>query len=621
MIVVGTAYLNGCNYQVGYDLLSQDTANNSSRVRFYGVLNVTNNYISWSRGTASVRNTSVGIGTYYSKGSYTLVTEEVTIYHNGNGDFGENLTGSLNTTFVSGTASGYYSLPHINRYPILTSGSNFSDEENPTLNFTSYGTFPIRVKLEVGSNTQLITRDLSNKNAKSYTIELTDEERETLRALTPNSNELTVRETVCAMNGNTELNYSYKDYKMTIVNANPTFNNFTFQDTNTKTISLTGDNQSIISGYSDVEVTISLDNKAMAKKKTTMNKYRVTIGESNSKDITYSSTASVNTTLQKVTSGVINTYAIDSRNNSTLVTKQATNIINYTAIQKGSINAVRDEGRIGENVTLSFDGEFDNVNFGLVTNSIKTATYTIQRTDSSTITSGITNIIPTINGNYYSFEGVIAGDTEEVKFDIGSSYIIKVTIKDELSTATYTFTLNSGVPNIALHKNGVGIMGKYDENIGGLLQLHSRRIDYFFEKCFVKYINPFATSGLKLTNDFQTMKFYYPIEEQNKKFIVSQIANDIRIIATEDIPTGIYIYAQTSLSEITSNLVQFRITKNDESIARDQQQNPGYYQSFRCSTITTCKKDDEFRVEINGNGTTGIASYTEDIGFCMIIEL
>lgn len=480
MIVVGTTYLNGCNYQVGYDLLNQDTASNSSRVRFYGVLNVTNNYISWSRGTASVRNTSVGIGTYYSKGSYTLVTEETTIYHDSNGDFGETLSGSLSTSFVNGTASGYYSLSRILRNATITSAPDFTDEDNPTIKYSNplgnnASSLQACISL-TGAIDDIKYRDIP-KTGNSYTFNLTNEERDVLRASIPNNNQRVVKFFIRTVIGTNTL-YSFVDKNLIIVNANPAFTNFTFQDTNTKTLALTGDNQSIVSGYSNVKVTIPLVNRSIAQKKATSKKYRVTIGENNSKDITYSSTESVSTTLEKVTSGVINAYAIDSRGNSTLVTKQANNVINYKPIEKGNISVVRGTGGIGETVTLKYNGTFDNVNFGETKNSIKTATYKIQRTDSTVVKTGTTNIKPTISGKSYSFEGLIAGDTEELGFDVSSSYIITVVISDELSSTTFTSTLSSGRPNIALHKNGVSIMGKYDEDEGGLLQVAGRRLDY-----------------------------------------------------------------------------------------------------------------------------------------------
>lgn len=124
-------------------------------------------------------------------------------------------------TEVLGTVSdsGTKELTKIDRYPVLNYGSDFTDETNPVYNITSYNTFPIRVKLEAGGNTQLIIRDIPQNTNGNYTLVLTDAERNLLRALTPDSNVLNVVETVCAMQGNTELNASFKAYKMTIDRA------------------------------------------------------------------------------------------------------------------------------------------------------------------------------------------------------------------------------------------------------------------------------------------------------------------------------------------------------------------------------------------------------------------
>lgn len=203
---------------MAYDLLGQSKENNESYVRLYGILHVTNNYISWSRGSASVHTSGLqGIGTYYGRGDYTVITRDFTFGHDSNGNFSVYIGASLSTTFVSGDCGGTLNLPHIDRYPVLNSGSNFTDRTNPVFNITAYGTYPLRVKLEAGGNTQLITRDLSSRGSQTYTLELTNEERKTLRRLSPNGKTLAVRETVCAMSGNTELNVSYKDYTMTIV--------------------------------------------------------------------------------------------------------------------------------------------------------------------------------------------------------------------------------------------------------------------------------------------------------------------------------------------------------------------------------------------------------------------
>lgn len=197
---------------MGYDLLSTNTQDGYHTIRLYGVLNVTNNYISWSRGTARVWDNIVGIGTYYSKGSYTLVSKDINVYCDNNGHASVYADGSLDTTFVSGSTGGTAYLPDIPRSPILNSGKNFKDNENPVFNITGYGTYPIRVRLEAAGASR-VSRDLNTKNSVVYTMELTDEERTLLRSLMTGDS-LTVRYVVCGMNGNTEVSWSWKDYTM-----------------------------------------------------------------------------------------------------------------------------------------------------------------------------------------------------------------------------------------------------------------------------------------------------------------------------------------------------------------------------------------------------------------------
>lgn len=474
--IVGQVNLNGCNYQVGYDLLGQNTAGNYSTVRFYGILNVTNNYIAWSRGTASVWGASAGLATRYNRGSYTVVTQDVNIGHDNQGNYSGTLSGSLNTTFVSGTASGGFSLPKINRIAITNSVSGGVLEENFKVNFTKYVdnyTYKLRISIPNVKELEKINYQNSGVNFK-----LTQETLDYLYTYTKNSNDVKLGFAVETWSGNSIIS-SGNEVIITgkIVNANPTFNDFTFEDTNSKTVALTGNNKSIISGYSNIKATISVDNKATAKKGATMVKYRLSVGD-NSKDISYSSTAAVNGIVNKVTNSTINVYAIDSRNNSTLVSKQALKFYSYNPLEKGNISLERSDGGVGENVTLNYTGKIDLKNFGKVTNSIKTATYTLQRSDSSTITKGKTTIIPTVSSNgSFSFTGLIKGDTTAKGFDIGSSYIITVTVTDELSSITFTSNLSSGTPNIALSKNGVSVMGKYNDELGGYFQVAGMRMD------------------------------------------------------------------------------------------------------------------------------------------------
>lgn len=264
-------------------------------------------------------------------------------------------------------------------------------------------------------------------------------------------------------------NYTYKIYD----NA-PVFSDFDFEDINTTVTALTGDDTINVNGYSNIKITITTSDKAVAQKGATMVKYRFVCGNQ-STDIEYSSSASVNGTINSTENGTYQVYAIDSRGNSTPVTKLATDVINYTPITRDTnYSATRDDGGIGENVTITFSGNIWNNSFGSVSNGFKTAKYLLKKTDSPTwidLGASMTNITPTITNNTYSFTGLIRSDNPDTTWDLESSYDIKIILEDKLSSVEFIMTLASATPNISLSKNGVGIMCDYDETLGGALQI------------------------------------------------------------------------------------------------------------------------------------------------------
>lgn len=468
--ILGTINLDSWNnYQLAYDLLGQNIAGNTSTVRLYGILNVNGNGVSWTRGTANVHTESQSVGTYYGKGTHILIQRDFTFSHDNQGNFNSYIGASLSTTYKSVSTGGNLVLPSIPRRANITSAINFTDEDNPKITFSNPGGFTLNVWLEPNPSGQHICVRNNISNTGSYTWNLTDDERKILRQKCK-GNSCVVRIGLYTIIGNTTYSH-YVDRTMTIKNGSPIFNNFEFEDINPKTLQLTGNKYSAVNGYSSLKITIPVENKAEAVKEATISKYRATTGENNSIDISFSDTQDVYGQLSNVNSSIINVYAIDSRNNSSLASKAINNFINYTSIIKDSINVSRNNNGVGEIVTLSYNGKFDNVDFGEVQNTIKSISYTLQRTDSNEVIVGTTNITPSIDKNKYSFTGIIFGDKEDGGFDIGSSYIIKVTIEDELSKETFIANLSAGIPNIAIAKGGVGIMGKYDTNVGGLLQV------------------------------------------------------------------------------------------------------------------------------------------------------
>ncbi len=102
-------------------MLSTNQSAGYHTLRCYGVLNVTNNYIAWDRGTARVWDTTVGIGTYYPKGTHILVTRDIDAYCDANGNVSVYIDGALNTTFTSGSTGGTAYLPNIPRASVINS--------------------------------------------------------------------------------------------------------------------------------------------------------------------------------------------------------------------------------------------------------------------------------------------------------------------------------------------------------------------------------------------------------------------------------------------------------------------------------------------------------------------
>lgn len=460
-----------------YEVLSQSTSNNSTTFRLYG-------YFYYGGGTSVgsssssfvLDGTTIKTGSYRYYPGYTLLgTKDITVTHNNDGSFpGRSVTISASSYHISGSASGNLSANKIDRQATVTSATDFTDEGNPTIKYTNPGGFRINARLEFAGS--IIRRD-NISNTGSYTFDLTDDERKLLRQKCT-SNSMIVREVIATcISGDTESFWSCQDKTMTIVNANPTFSNFNFEDINSITVALTGNNQNVIKGYSNVKVTIPVVNKAEALKEATMKKYRFTCGDISTLDISYSDSEEVNGTISAVPNGTFTAYATDSRNNSTSVQKLANQVIDYTPLIKGNISIGRNNG-VSESVTLSFNGTIDVRNFGKVTNSIKSAKFRFKVANSSDDWTE-RELTVNVSGSSFSFNGLVEGDTETKGFNVSNSYQIEVIVKDELSIITFTDKFGSGTPNLAFHKNGIGIMGKYDEKIGGKGQIAGSPLAYY----------------------------------------------------------------------------------------------------------------------------------------------
>lgn len=473
-----TAYIG--TYQVKSQNINNNTTTFTLRGYFYygG-----GSSVSSSNSTFKLDGTTIKTGSYnYDNGYHLLGTKTITITHNNDGSFpGKSIKIVGDSHHIDGSKSGSIKAPKINRLAIVTSGMDFNDEQNPTISFNNPANYQVAPYLNFKLNDVTVVSIVREKGeyTSPYTWELTEAERTQIRTALSETNSCVVTEGVDTWNGNTKLGYNAVIRTFSIVNATPIFNNFSFLDLNSRITALTGNNQTIVKNYSNVQVRVyNPADIAIPQKNATITNYQFVCGN-DSVVFYFEPEEYLDGRINNVKSGVFNVYAIDSRSNSTLVTKFATNVIEYTELVKGSISVARQTGTSEETV-LTLDGQINLVNFGSVTNSIKTAKTRYKQSDSDTW-SNYSNITLTVdnNGNF-SFNDLIQGDTT-LGFDEANSYNIEVVISDELSTITYTANLGSAIPNIALHKDGVGIMGKYDTAVGGDLQVRGKDISKEFK--------------------------------------------------------------------------------------------------------------------------------------------
>ena len=367
----------------------------------------------------------------------------------------------------NGTYRGYSSVKTISTYDIakLTEAPNVNIGSAHTIKWTNPSGATTTLALYKTDGTTLVY----NVGTVTGTSKSVTPTASSIYALIPNSNSIKLRY-IITTTANNKSYTNYKECTFSVTNSNPTFSNFTYADTNSKTVALTGNNQIIIKGYSSVKGIVSVANKAVSKNSATMTKYRLVIGESQ-KEANYSSNAEVGITIANANNNVFNMYAIDSRGNSTLKTISPSTYKTYSDIAIKTAVAEREDNGIGSRVILSFSGSIWNNNFGAVNNEIVSCKYRYKKTTDSTWKTGETDITPVISGQTFNKTVEIKGDLGAEGFDIKSSYDLQIIISDKLSSYTINTLIGTGTPGIAITANGIAILNMYDEKLGGAVQI------------------------------------------------------------------------------------------------------------------------------------------------------
>jgi hypothetical protein len=320
-----------------------------------------------------------------------------------------------------------------------------------------------KIYFETPDNTRRITQDSTTITASQI---------QSMFQYLPNSNSQAFNVGIATMNGSTEAQYVDFYGNLVITNSNPTFNNFTYEDTDETCKKLTGGNQGIIKGYSDVKINISNTNKAIGNDYATITKYRAVIGEKQ-KEISYSSSSNVSGQIDNVDSNVFTVYAIDSRGNSTAKQISPKAYYNYSNIKITKAEISRTNG-VGKETELSFEGQYWNNSFGNMMNGIVKCYYQYKTTSSNTWITGTTTLTLTFDGSKFSFKGLIRGDAGTEGFSVTNNFNIRIYVEDRLSKSTFDLILGSGTPQLAIAPEGVAVGGMYRADLGEGLQIYGK---------------------------------------------------------------------------------------------------------------------------------------------------
>lgn len=279
-------------------------------------------------------------------------------------------------------------------------------------------------------------------------IQLNQEQIDMLFSLTPDNKFFSLTWRLTTYKGADELGSSDLPSVGLITDANPIFTDFDYEDSNIITTNLTGNNQTVIGGFSTLEITIPT--KAIAQKGARIVSYLladVAVQESENE---------VSTEIAKYNSDEIVVSAIDSRGNTTTLTKKIQNFKVYLPIEVEQTNATIERTNDSDEQTLiSFKGSFWNGNFGAVDNSLKISYKYREAGSTSDFTPGSTLIVPDVeNNNFNVYNEAILGDTDE-GFGTESSFQIIVEIEDELSIREIEYRLDPGVDAMVIEGNKV----------------------------------------------------------------------------------------------------------------------------------------------------------------------
>jgi len=294
------------------------------------------------------------------KNGTVLKTGTFTMTHNSAGarSFSASATAAIYTAAVNCSGSGSWALPDIPRAATISKATNFNDTGNPTITYSNpagNSVTSLNAGIFLDGWTAVADYRAISKTGTSYTFNLTEAERNAIRAAMPNSNTMTLRFYVqTVIGGQTYLNYTTAT--VTIVDGNPTFS-AAYQDTNSTVTAITGNNQQIVRNQSTLRVSVT---SLSAKKSATISSVTCTLNGT-----TYNGTISGTSctfnigTLNIASNATAAVKVTDSRGNS--ASKNLTiQILDW--VLPSAIITMQRQNNYYDPTTINVDGSISSVN-------------------------------------------------------------------------------------------------------------------------------------------------------------------------------------------------------------------------------------------------------------------
>lgn len=228
-------------------------------------------------------------------------------------------------------------------------------------------------------------------------------------------------------------------------------NNISYVVTDSLSNNITGSNQKVIKGISDIQVTCTA---ASPQGGSSMKSYNSTSG---SKTDSTTNLSSIVMNLTDVDGSSVTVQAIDTRNRTTNATKSFAQYVEYSKVNISTSNIIRHDG-IGQNLVFNIVGSFYKWSGLAVNNTIQSIQYQykLKGQPDSSYSSPINITGITYNNNIFTVNSVGSGN----HFDTDKEYTVKISITDRLTKVSYTLNIPTGKAliwkDVANYRIGIG---------------------------------------------------------------------------------------------------------------------------------------------------------------------